>query len=114
VEQHGDVVDRPGIGIDPPQPLEVPKGLGIVAGGLMDLSQQFHGADVSGIEDQSLFQEAVRGGDITGAVRANGVIEKIACVSAVVFALFVGPALAEGLFAAFLAGGFRHAGLESR
>jgi hypothetical protein len=94
--------------------LEVPQGLRIVPGGLMNLSQEFHGADVSRIEDQGFLQKAVRGRNIAGTVCADGVIEKIARVLAIIFALFVGPALAEGLFAAFLAGRFRHAGLESR
>jgi hypothetical protein len=47
-------------------------------------------------------------------VCAEGVSEKIARFQAVGFALFFSPALAEDLFAAFLAGGFRHAGLGSR
>ena len=47
-------------------------------------------------------------------VCAGGIVEKIARVFAVEFALFFGPALAEGLFAAFLAGRLRHALLGSR
>jgi hypothetical protein len=41
-------------------------------------------------------------------VRAHGVVEEIARVLAIVFALLFGTALAKGLFAAFLAGRFRH------
>jgi hypothetical protein len=44
----------------------------------------------------------------------DGVAIQIARIFAVEFALFFGPALAEGLFAAFLAGGLRHTGFGSR
>jgi hypothetical protein len=69
---------------------------------------------VIGIEDQGLLQEAVGGRNIAGTVCADSVAIQIARVLAVEFALLFGPALAEGLFAAFLAGRLRHVRLESR
>jgi hypothetical protein len=80
----------------------------------MDLGKQFYGTGVIGIEDQDLSQEAIHGREIAFMMGVDGVVEEIARVLSVVFALFVGPAPTESLFAAFLAGGLRHAKLRSR
>src|ERR1017187_6813694 len=85
----------------------------MVPGGFMDLGKQFYRAGVMRIEDQGLFQKTVGGRNIAGTVRLDGVAVQIARVFAVEFALFFGPALAESLFAAFLDGRLRHAGLGS-
>ena len=82
-------------------------------GGVMDLGQQFHRAGVFGIEDQDLLQEAVGSRNIAGMVCADGVAEQKARLFAVEFALIFGPALAEDLLTAFLAGGLRHPALVS-
>ena len=92
--QHGDVEDRPGIGIDLPQALHVPKRVGIVSGIVMDLGQQFDRAGMIRIEDQGLPQETVGGRNIAGTVCADAIAEKISRLLAVEFALFFGPALA--------------------
>jgi hypothetical protein len=47
-------------------------------------------------------------------VRFHGIAIQIFRLYAVEFALLLGPSLAEGLFAAFLGGGLRHAWLGSR
>jgi hypothetical protein len=114
VVQHGDVVHHPGIGVDPPQPLHVPKRFGIMSGLVMDLGQQFYRASVIGIEDEGLPQETVRGGNVAGTACANGIAIQVSSLLAVELALFFGPALAQGLLAALLGSRLRHAGLGSR
>jgi addiction module HigA family antidote len=74
----------------------------------MSFDEAVYGGGVSWIEEQDLLEQAVGGGNITGAQGVAGIGVEVARLLAVDFALFFGTAQAECLFAASLAVRFRH------